>query len=177
MPRAARASSGGPLRADAKVSEETRPTVMFRDVAGCDEVVEEVQEFVEFLKNPERFARVGARMPAGVLLHGPPGTGKTLLAKALAAEAGVDFFAASGAEFVERYVGVGASRVRELFTRGRKAEGGAVVFIDELDALGRRRSGGGGRAETTSTSTRSTSSSSRWTASPATSGSCASARR
>ena len=83
---------------------------MFRDVAGCDEVVEEVQEFVEFLKNPERFARVGARMPAGVLLHGPPGTGKTLLAKALAAEAGVDFFAASGAEFVERYVGVGASR-------------------------------------------------------------------
>ena len=119
---------------------------MFRDVAGCDEVVEEVREFVEFLKNPERFARVGARMPAGVLLHGPPGTGKTLLAKALAAEAGVDFFAASGAEFVERYVGVGASRVRELFTRGRKAEGGAVVFIDELDALGRRRSGGGGQS-------------------------------
>ncbi len=137
--------SGGPLRADAKMSDETRPKVTFRDVAGCDEAVEEVQEFVEFLKSPERFARVGARMPAGVLLHGPPGTGKTLLAKALAAEAGVDFFAASGAEFVERYVGVGASRVRELFTRGRNAEGGAVVFIDELDALGRRRSDGGGQ--------------------------------
>jgi cell division protease FtsH len=140
---------GGPLRADTKMSEETRPKVTFRDVAGCDEAVEEVGEFVEFLKDPERFARVGARMPAGLLLHGPPGTGKTLLAKALAAEAGVDFFAASGAEFVERYVGVGASRVRELFARGRNAEGGAVIFIDELDALGRRRgdSGQGGNDE------------------------------
>ncbi len=135
--------AGGPLRAGTKVSEATRPTVTFRDVAGCDEAVEEVAEFVEFLKDPDRFARVGARMPAGVLLHGPPGTGKTLLAKALAAEAGVDFFAASGAEFVERYVGVGASRVRELFNRGRDAPGGAVIFIDELDALGRRRSDGG----------------------------------
>jgi cell division protease FtsH len=133
---------GGPLRAETKVSAETRPKLTFRDVAGCDEAVEEVREFVEFLRDPARFARVGARMPAGVLLHGPPGTGKTLLAKALAAEAGVDFFAASGAEFVERYVGVGASRVRELFTRGRGAEGGAVIFIDELDALGRRRSDG-----------------------------------
>jgi cell division protease FtsH len=135
--------AGGPLRAETKMSEATRPTVTFRDVAGCDEAVEEVAEFVEFLKDPERFGRVGARMPAGVLLHGPPGTGKTLLAKALAAEAGVDFFAASGAEFVERYVGVGASRVRELFNRGRNTEGGAVIFIDELDALGRRRSDGG----------------------------------
>jgi cell division protease FtsH len=141
--------SGGPLRHDTKVSEATRPKVTFRDVAGCDEAVEEVAEFVEFLRDPERFARVGARMPAGLLLHGPPGTGKTLLAKALAAEAGVDFFAASGAEFVERYVGVGASRVRELFARGRSAEGGAVIFIDELDALGRRRgdSGQGGNDE------------------------------
>jgi cell division protease FtsH len=135
--------AGGPLRAETKVTEATRPTVTFRDVAGCDEAVEEVAEFVEFLRDPERFARVGARMPAGVLLHGPPGTGKTLLAKALAAEAGVDYFAASGAEFVERYVGVGASRVRELFNRGRNAPGGAVIFIDELDALGRRRSDGG----------------------------------
>jgi cell division protease FtsH len=135
--------AGGPLRAGPKVSEARRPTVTFRDVAGCDEAVEEVAEFVEFLKDPERFGRVGARMPAGVLLHGPPGTGKTLLAKALAAEAGVDFFAASGAEFVERYVGVGASRIRELFNRGRNAPEGAVVFIDELDAVGRRRSDGG----------------------------------
>jgi cell division protease FtsH len=132
-------AAGSPLRADTKVSEATRPAVTFRDVAGCDEAVEEVAEFVEFLRDPERFARVGARMPAGVLLHGPPGTGKTLLAKALAAEAGVDFYAASGAEFVERYVGVGASRIRELFKRGRSTEGGAVIFIDELDALGRRR--------------------------------------
>jgi cell division protease FtsH len=141
--------AGGPLRAETKMSEATRPTVTFRDVAGCDEAVEEIAEFVEFLKDPERFARVGARMPAGVLLHGPPGTGKTLLAKALAAEAGVDFFAASGAEFVERYVGVGASRVRELFTRGRSSPDGAVLFIDELDALGRRRSesGQGGNDE------------------------------
>jgi cell division protease FtsH len=107
--------------------------------------VEEVGEFVQFLEDPERFERVGARMPAGLLLHGPPGTGKTLLAKALAAEAGVDFFAASGAEFVERYVGVGASRIRELFARGRAAEAGAVIFIDELDAVGRKRSEGGGQ--------------------------------
>jgi cell division protease FtsH len=134
---------GGPLRADTKVSEETRPKVNFRDVAGCDEAVEEVGEFVQFLADPQRFERVGARMPAGLLLHGPPGTGKTLLAKALAAEAGVDFYAASGAEFVERYVGVGASRIRDLFTRGRAAENGAVIFIDELDAVGRRRGGSG----------------------------------
>jgi cell division protease FtsH len=136
------AGQAGPLRRETKVSEETRPKVTFRDVAGCDEAVEEVSEFVEFLQDPERFSRVGARMPAGLLLHGPPGTGKTLLAKALAAEAGVDFFAASGAEFVERYVGVGASRIRDLFARGRAAESGAVIFIDELDAVGRRRSEG-----------------------------------
>jgi cell division protease FtsH len=136
-------AQGGALRIDTKVSAEARPTVTFRDVAGCDEAVEEVSEFVTFLKDPEPFTRVGARMPAGLLLHGPPGTGKTLLAKALAAEAGVDFFAASGAEFVERYVGVGASRIRDLFARGRGAQGGAVIFIDELDAVGRRRSEGG----------------------------------
>jgi cell division protease FtsH len=141
----AQRGAGGPLRTDTKVSEETRPTVTFRDVAGCDEAVEEVGEFVQFLEDPERFERVGARMPAGLLLHGPPGTGKTLLAKALAAEAGVDFFAASGAEFVERYVGVGASRIRDLFARGRAAETGAVIFIDELDAVGRKRSDGGGQ--------------------------------
>ena len=117
--------AGGPLRADTKVSEATRPTVTFRDVAGCDEAVEEVAEFVEFLKDPERFGRVGARMPAGVLLHGPPGTGKTLLAKALAAEAGVDFFAASGAEFVERYVGVGASRIARAVQPRAQRPGGS----------------------------------------------------
>jgi cell division protease FtsH len=138
-----RGGAGGALRADTKVPPESRPKLTFRDVAGCDEAVEEVREFVEFLKDPERFARVGARMPAGLLLHGPPGTGKTLLAKALAAEAGVDFFAASGAEFVERYVGVGASRIRDLFARARAVEGGAVIFIDELDAVGRRRNEGG----------------------------------
>jgi cell division protease FtsH len=138
-----RGASGGALRVDTKVSPETRPRVTFRDVAGCDEAVEEVSEFVTFLRDPEPFTRVGARMPAGLLLHGPPGTGKTLLAKALAAEAEVDFFAASGAEFVERYVGVGASRIRDLFARGRGVEGGAVIFIDELDAVGRRRSEGG----------------------------------
>jgi cell division protease FtsH len=134
---------GGPLRSGTKVEEETRPSITFADVAGCDEAVEEVSEFVEFLSDPERFQRVGARMPSGLLLHGPPGTGKTLLAKALASEAGVEFFAASGAEFVERYVGVGASRVRELFARARAAEEGAVIFIDELDAVGRKRSEGG----------------------------------
>ena len=124
-------------------SPARRPTVRFADVAGCDEAVDEVSEFVTFLRDPERFARVGARMPSGVLLHGPPGTGKTLLAKALAGEAEVSFFAASGSDFMDRYVGVGASRVRQLFARARAASGGAVVFIDELDAIGRRRSGDG----------------------------------
>jgi cell division protease FtsH len=114
--------------------------VRFADVAGCDEAVEEVREFEEFLRAPERFTRLGARVPSGLLLHGPPGTGKTLLAKALAAEAGVRFFAVSGSDFLERYVGVGAARVRELFAKARRAEKGAVVFIDELDAIGKRRS-------------------------------------
>jgi cell division protease FtsH len=135
---------GGPLRAGTKVEGESRPRITFADVAGCDEAVEEVGEFVQFLRDPERFTRVGARMPSGLLLQGPPGTGKTLLAKALASEAEVEFFAASGAEFVERYVGVGASRVRDLFARARAAEGGAVIFIDELDAVGRKRSEGAG---------------------------------
>jgi EmrB/QacA subfamily drug resistance transporter len=121
------------------VSRARRPAVRFADVAGCDEAVEEVREFVEFLRNPGQFARVGARMPSGLLLHGPSGTGKTLLAKALAGEAQVQFFAASGSDFMERYVGVGASRVRQLFARARTAAGGAVVFIDEVDAIGKRR--------------------------------------
>jgi cell division protease FtsH len=116
--------------------------VRFADVAGCDEVVDELQEIVEFLRAPERFARVGARIPSSVLLYGPPGTGKTLIAKALAGEAGVPFFAASGSEFVEMYVGVGAKRIRELFARARRCEEGAVIFFDEIDAIGRHRSSG-----------------------------------
>jgi cell division protease FtsH len=123
-----------------KPAPARRPDVRFADVAGCEEAVEEVREFEEFLRDPVRFARLGAKVPSGLLLHGPPGTGKTLLAKALAAEAGVDFFAASGSDFLERYVGVGAARVRELFARARRADGGAVVFIDELDAIGKQRS-------------------------------------
>jgi cell division protease FtsH len=139
MPRARRDASS--LRDGAELGEA--PTVKFSDVAGCPEVVQEVKEFVEFLKSPERFQAVGAKMPSGLLLYGPPGTGKTLVAKALAGEAEVPFFAVSGSEFVEKYVGVGASRVRELFERARAAEAGAVVFIDEIDAIGRSRSGGG----------------------------------
>jgi cell division protease FtsH len=127
--------SKGPIRTYAS-------RVRFEDVAGCDEVVDELREIVEFLREPERFARVGARIPSSVLLYGPPGTGKTLIAKALAGEAGVPFFAASGSEFVEMYVGVGAKRVRELFARARRCEGGAVIFFDEIDAIGRHRSSG-----------------------------------
>ncbi len=130
-----------------------RPDVRFADVAGCDEAVEEMREFVTFLRDPRRFTRVGARMPSGLLLHGPPGTGKTLLAKALAGEAGVPFLAAAGSDFMDRYVGVGAARVRQLFARARSSEQGAVVFIDELDAIGKLRSdpadGGNGERDHT----------------------------
>ena len=117
-------------------------TMRFADVAGCDEAVDEVREMVDFLHEPERFARVGARIPSSVLLYGPPGTGKTLIAKALAGEAGVPFFAVSGSEFIEMFVGVGAKRIRELFARARGCEGGAVIFFDEIDAIGRHRSSG-----------------------------------
>ncbi|MGN6379257.1 MAG: ATP-dependent metallopeptidase FtsH/Yme1/Tma family protein [Gaiellales bacterium] len=131
-----------------RTTQEGTSTVRFADVAGCDEAVEELRDTLDFLKNPERFEKVGATMPTGLILHGPPGTGKTLLAKALAGEAGVPFFAASGSDFVEMYVGVGAKRIRELFTKAKKSETGAVVFIDEIDAIGRRRGGpsqGGGQ--------------------------------
>ena len=131
------------LRGSSRLADDDRPVVRFSDVAGCGEAVEEVSEFVEFLREPERFSRLGASMPSGVVLYGPPGTGKTLLAKALAGEAGCAFFAVSGSDFVEQFVGVGAKRVRELFGRARDCEDGAVIFIDEIDAVGKRRGGGG----------------------------------
>ena len=122
-------------------SSEAQPqqqTVRFTDVHGCDEAKEELQELVEFLKNPEKFSTLGGKLPKGVLLVGPPGTGKTLLARAVAGEAGVPFFYMSGSEFDEIYVGVGAKRVRELFANAR-AKAPAIIFIDELDAIGGKR--------------------------------------
>jgi cell division protease FtsH len=118
-----------------------KPTVTFEDVAGVDEAKEEVMEIVQFLQEPERFIQVGARIPRGVLMIGPPGTGKTLLARAIAGEAGVPFFHISGSEFVEMFVGVGASRVRDLFTKA-KQHAPAIVFVDEIDAVGRQRGTG-----------------------------------
>jgi cell division protease FtsH len=129
--------SGG-LRSDAMLG--TPPAVRFSEVAGCDEVVEEVAEFKEFLVDPAPFRRLGARMPSGLILYGPPGTGKTLVAKALAGEAGASFFAVSGSDFVDRYVGMGASRIRDLFKRARAAAP-AIIFIDEIDAVGKKRGG------------------------------------
>lgn len=117
--------------------------VTFADVAGCDESKAELVEVVDFLKNPERYAKLGAKIPRGVVLEGPPGTGKTLLAKAVAGEAGVPFVATSGSEFVEMFVGVGASRVRDLFAEAKK-NAPCIVFIDEIDAVGRSRGGNGG---------------------------------
>jgi cell division protease FtsH len=125
----------------AKVYVESKTGVSFDDVAGVDEAKAELQEVVEFLKNPERYGRLGARVPKGILLVGPPGTGKTLLARAVAGEAGVSFFSISGSEFVEMFVGVGAARVRDLFEQARQ-KAPAIIFIDELDALGRARGTG-----------------------------------
>lgn len=135
-------SRHGRSRASARVTEV--PTMRFSDVAGCDEAVESLNETIAFLSDPERFTRVGARMPRGLILHGPPGTGKTLLAKACAGEAGVPFYESSGSEFVEMYVGVGAARVRDLFQRARQHPEGAIIYIDEIDAIGQSRGGGGG---------------------------------
>ncbi|MEZ4865451.1 MAG: ATP-dependent zinc metalloprotease FtsH [Caldilineaceae bacterium] len=118
-----------------------RPTVTFTDVAGNDEAKEELKEVVEFLKEPEKFAALGARIPKGVLLVGPPGTGKTLMAKAVSGEAGVPFFSISGSEFVEMFVGVGASRVRDLFEQAKK-NSPCIIFVDEIDAVGRHRGAG-----------------------------------
>src|SRR5919106_1403615 len=122
----------------AKIYVEKKTGVSFADVAGVDEAKAELQEVVEFLKDPKKYGRLGARMPKGVLLVGPPGTGKTLLARAVAGEAGVAFFSISGSEFVEMFVGVGAARVRDLFEQARQ-KAPAIIFIDELDALGRAR--------------------------------------
>ncbi len=127
-------------KAKYKVTDESRRTT-FADVAGCDEEKEELQEIVEFLKNPEQFNTLGARIPKGVLLVGQPGTGKTLMARAVAGEAGVPFFSISGSDFVEMFVGVGASRVRDLFDQAKK-NAPSIVFIDEIDAVGRHRGAG-----------------------------------
>ncbi|MDO5034717.1 MAG: ATP-dependent zinc metalloprotease FtsH [Actinomycetaceae bacterium] len=132
---------GGFAQSRAKEFNRENPEVTFADVAGEDEAVEELQEIREFLANPQKFTAVGAKVPRGVLLYGPPGTGKTLLAKAVAGEANVPFFSMSGSEFMELYVGVGASRVRDLFDKAKKAAP-AIIFVDEIDAVGRHRGSG-----------------------------------
>ena len=128
-------------KARAKVGGDDKNKVTFSDVAGADEEKEELQEIVEFLRKPDRYTKLGAKIPHGVLLVGPPGTGKTLLAKAVAGEAGVPFLSISGSDFVEMYVGVGASRVRDLFDQARKSKA-SIIFIDEIDAVGRHRGAG-----------------------------------
>jgi len=129
-------------KSQAKLITKEFSKVTFADVAGIDEVKEEVQEIVEYLKDPQRFIRLGAQIPKGVLLVGPPGTGKTLLARAIAGEADVPFFSISGSDFVEMFVGVGAARVRDLFRRAKEEKRPAIVFIDEIDAVGRKRGAG-----------------------------------
>jgi cell division protease FtsH len=128
-------------KSKAKLNPETTKKVTFEDVAGVEEAKEELEEIIEFLKDPKKFINIGARIPTGVLLMGPPGTGKTLLARAIAGEAGVPFFSISGSDFVEMFVGVGASRVRDLFDEGKKSAP-CIVFIDEIDAVGRLRGAG-----------------------------------
>ncbi|RMG57364.1 MAG: ATP-dependent metallopeptidase FtsH/Yme1/Tma family protein, partial [Deltaproteobacteria bacterium] len=128
-------------KARARLLTESHNKVTFKDVAGIDEAKEELQEIIEFLKDPKKFTRLGGRIPKGVLLVGPPGTGKTLLAKAIAGEAGVPFFSISGSDFVEMFVGVGAARVRDLFIQGKK-HAPCIIFIDEIDAVGRHRGAG-----------------------------------
>ncbi|HKC29550.1 MAG TPA: ATP-dependent zinc metalloprotease FtsH, partial [Jatrophihabitans sp.] len=128
-------------RSKAKLVNKDTPKTTFADVAGADEAIEELQEIREFLSNPARFQAIGAKIPKGVLLYGPPGTGKTLLARAVAGEAGVPFYSISGSDFVEMFVGVGASRVRDLFEQA-KANAPAIIFVDEIDAVGRHRGAG-----------------------------------
>src|SRR5438105_230395 len=128
-------------KSKAKLSSSSQKKVTFKDVAGVDEAKEELQEIIEFLKEPQKFQKLGGRIPKGVLLMGPPGTGKTLLARAVAGEANVPFFSISGSDFVEMFVGVGASRVRDLFEQGKK-NAPCIIFIDEIDAVGRHRGAG-----------------------------------
>ena len=125
----------------AKLSSSTQKKVTFKDVAGVEEPKEELQEIIDFLREPQKYQKLGGRIPKGVLLMGPPGTGKTLLARAVAGEASVPFFSISGSDFVEMFVGVGASRVRDLFEQGKK-NAPCIVFIDEIDAVGRHRGAG-----------------------------------
>ena len=127
----------------AKLLTEKNGRVTFDDVAGIDEAKEELEEIVEFLRNPQKFSRLGGKIPKGALLVGPPGTGKTLLARAIAGEAGVPFFTISGSDFVEMFVGVGASRVRDMFEQAKK-QSPCIIFIDEIDAVGRHRGAGMG---------------------------------
>jgi len=134
-----KAMSFGKTRA--RMLKESQNKITFKDVAGVEEAKEEVKELVDFLKDPTKFTRLGGKMPKGVLLVGPPGTGKTLLAKAIAGEAGVPFFIISGSDFVEMFVGVGASRVRDLFAQAKK-HAPCIIFVDELDAVGRHRGTG-----------------------------------
>jgi len=144
MNRGGGGGAGGALRfgrARTRLGSDEKKKVTFADVAGCEEEKEELKEVVEFLKNPASFTEMGARIPKGVLLVGPPGTGKTLIAKAVAGEAGVQFLSISGSDFVELYVGVGASRVRDLFDQAKKISP-AIIFIDEIDAVGRQRGSG-----------------------------------
>jgi cell division protease FtsH len=128
-------------KSKAKLITKDTPKTTFADVAGADEAIEELQEIKEFLQSPGKFQAIGAKIPKGVLLYGPPGTGKTLLARAVAGEAGVPFYSISGSDFVEMFVGVGASRVRDLFEQA-KANAPAIVFVDEIDAVGRHRGAG-----------------------------------
>jgi cell division protease FtsH len=128
-------------KSKAKLLAGDTPKITFADVAGCDEAKQELEEIIDFLKDPQKFQRLGGRLPKGALLIGPPGTGKTLLAKAVAGEAGRPFFSMSGSDFVEMFVGVGASRVRDLFEQG-KAHAPCIIFIDEIDAVGRHRGAG-----------------------------------
>merc|ERR1719446_908521 len=134
---------GGIGKAQSKIQMEPNTGVTFEDVAGCDGAKLELTEIVDFLKAPAKYAALGAKIPKGAIMEGPPGTGKTLLARAVAGEAGVPFISASGSEFVEMFVGVGASRVRDLFQQAKK-NAPCIVFIDEIDAIGGQRAGGGG---------------------------------